>query len=194
MPKRIIGTDSTERPLTKRIDELAAIHEPGATLATIAVNKQPTAQRDAWIAKMLPIYRSTTRSLASICEELRQDDPDFPSRADFFHWADEGYPGLSESLKQARRMRARIGVDELVEIADDSHGDAMLDPRTGEEKLNREFTERSKIRIETRKWLAAKESPDEYGEKVKEPIQAFQIVLPQAYAKYVAPIKSDDDA
>jgi hypothetical protein len=47
--------------------------------------------------------------------------------------------------------------DELVEIADDGRNDWM-NTKWGE-KFNKEAAERSKIRIEARKWLMGKRNP-----------------------------------
>jgi hypothetical protein len=86
-----------------------------------------------------------------------------------------------------------MGIDEIIEIADDASRDTLTDPKTGQERLNREFVERSKIRIEARRFTAQQAIPEEYGEKREQPIQAVQIVLPDDYAKFLAPIKSSDE-
>lgn len=68
---------------------------------------------------------------------------------------------------QARVDQADKIVDEILEIADDATNDWM--EANGEDavgyKLNGEHVQRSKLRIDARKWLAGKLAPKVYGER-----------------------------
>jgi hypothetical protein len=55
-------------------------------------------------------------------------------------------------------------IDELLEIADDSSNDQIIDTE-GEIHFNSQAVQRARLRIDTRKWLACKLVPRVYGLK-----------------------------
>ena len=55
--------------------------------------------------------------------------------------------------------------EEIIEIADDAKNDWM--EREGFKTLNQEHIQRSRVRIDTRKWLMAKLMPKKYGDRVE---------------------------
>lgn len=62
-----------------------------------------------------------------------------------------------EEYKISREMQAEILLDELSDISDDAHNDYMTKQnKNGEEYevVNHEVVNRSKLRVETRKWLS----------------------------------------
>ncbi len=70
--------------------------------------------------------------------------------------------GFSEQYARAREIQAFAIADELLEIADDGRNDWMQrrgnDERGGWE-LNGEHIQRSRVRIDTRKWMLSKMLP-----------------------------------
>lgn len=66
---------------------------------------------------------------------------------------------------KAREMGWHEIGEEIFEIADDGSRDLMIDDG-GNERTNTEVVARSRIRIDTRKWLLAKMLPKIYGEKL----------------------------
>lgn len=105
------------------------------------------------------------RSLRSIC-----CDPDMPSQSTVFRWlADERYAAFRERYARAREAQADALFDEMLDIADDGTNDWMERKRedgTTDEVLNHEHVQRSKLRIEARKWMASKLRPKVYGDKL----------------------------
>jgi hypothetical protein len=94
---------------------------------------------------------------------------DVPSISTFRQWlADEGGAGpLAACYAQAKEVQADSLADEIIEVADDARNDWMEskeEPGSGW-KLNGENIQRSKLRIDTRKWLAAKLAPKKYGDR-----------------------------
>ena len=59
-------------------------------------------------------------------------------------------------------MQADAIFDECLDIADDGANDYMGD----DEKYNGDHVARSRLRIDTRKWMAGKLAPKKYGEKL----------------------------
>ena len=69
---------------------------------------------------------------------------------------------------QAKANQAHVLADECMKIADDDSGDTKIDPETGYEVCNTEFIARSRLRIDTRKWMAARLAPKYYGKAAEE--------------------------
>ena len=72
----------------------------------------------------------------------------------------------AEQYARAREERAAAIFEECLEIADDAVGDMIADPETGEARLNSEHVQRSRLRIDTRKWMVGKMQPKKYGDKL----------------------------
>jgi hypothetical protein len=104
------------------------------------------------------------RSLRSICK-----DEGMPSTATVFRWLRE-HPEFQEQYARAKREGVEALVDEIPDIADDGSNDWMEKLNADGEQigwtLNGEHVQRSKLRIDARKWIAAKLAPKLYGEKV----------------------------
>ncbi len=66
----------------------------------------------------------------------------------------------------AREAQAEVRADEIIEIADDGSSDFTKDD-DGKPIINHEHISRSRLRIDTRKWIAAKLLPKRYGEKLQ---------------------------
>lgn len=110
---------------------------------------------------------SDAQSLRSICL-----DDDMPSQTTVFRWlSDERYSAFREQYVRAREAQADAIFDEILDIADDASNDWMA--RRDEEdgaagwQLNGEHVQRSRLRIDARKWMAGKLAPKKYGEKLE---------------------------
>lgn len=106
------------------------------------------------------------RSLRSVC-----CDPDMPAQSSVFRWlADERYAAFREQYARAREAQADAIFDEILDIADDGSNDWMERRREDgsvDEVLNHEHVQRSKLRIEARRWMAGKLRPKVYGDKIE---------------------------
>ena len=76
------------------------------------------------------------------------------------------YAEFGEQYARAREVGYKLLADEIIEIADDSSGDAMVD-EDGKVKQNAEFVNRARLRVDTRKWMLAKMLPKVYGERIE---------------------------
>lgn len=101
-------------------------------------------------------------SLRTIC-----DDEEMPARSTVFKWLATNSE-FSDQYARAREAQADALFDETLEIADDGRNDWMM--RGGKDdagwQANSEHIQRSRLRIDTRKWMAAKLAPKKYGEKL----------------------------
>lgn len=103
------------------------------------------------------------QSLRQVCR-----DELLPGRDVVYEWLAEN-KAFADQYARACEMRAEAIFDEMFEIADDGSNDWMksLDEDGGTDyKLNGEHVQRSKLRIDARKWALSKMQPKKYGEKV----------------------------
>lgn len=105
------------------------------------------------------------RSLRSICL-----DEGMPNQSTVFRWlADERYIAFREQYARAREAQADALFDEMLDIADDGSNDYVTKERddgSTYEALNAEHVQRSRLRIDARKWMASKLQPKKYGDKI----------------------------
>jgi hypothetical protein len=90
-------------------------------------------------------------------------DDDMPSRRTIFTWLDK-YEDFSHKYAKAKEMAVENLMDELIEIADDSSNDTYEDEK-GNIKTDTEVVSRSRLRVDTRKWVIMKLAPKKYGDK-----------------------------
>ena len=98
-------------------------------------------------------------------ESLRKiaSGPEMPSQAAVFKWlAAEGNEALVEQYARAREAQADTLFDEILDIADDGRNDWVKD-QDGSERYNGDHVQRSRLRIDSRKWMAGKLRPKKYG-------------------------------
>lgn len=92
--------------------------------------------------------------------------PEMPDKHTINAWRYK-YTEFSIQYAKAKIIQADLGAEEIMEIADDATNDWMdTIPKEDQPlgwKLNGEHVQRSKLRIDTRKWLAAKLAPKIYG-------------------------------
>jgi hypothetical protein len=100
------------------------------------------------------------RSLKSI---LRDDD--MPSINTFYDWIESDDKKMNHYAR-ATKIRADFIFEEIIEIADDNSGDRKVNEKTGEEVLDSEFVQRSRLKVDARKWAVSKMNPKKYGDKL----------------------------
>lgn len=143
-------------------------------------------------------------SLRSICRS-----EDMPNVATVIRWlADPEHINFCAQYAVAREARADLLFDEITDIADDATNDWMA--RNGKDDegyaLNGEHVQRSRLRVDARKWVAARMAPKKYGEKITTEITGKDggalevatrvvIVPPKSPAQTsVEPLKREGDA
>lgn len=93
-----------------------------------------------------------------------------PTPAGVLKWARNDVNGFRQKYLDSREIGYHILGDEIREIADDGRNDWMeILNRDGEAvgwKVNGEAVQRSKLRVETRKWILSKMLPKIYGPKL----------------------------
>lgn len=75
-------------------------------------------------------------------------------------------PEQVDQYARALEMSAELMVEDGLEIVDESSGDYRLD-KDGNEVLNSEHIQRSKVRADYRKWIASKRKPKKFGDRIE---------------------------
>jgi hypothetical protein len=91
----------------------------------------------------------------------------YPSSQTFYKWISEDEI-KAKQYARACEVRSDLIFDEILEIADDPREDAIVTDNGI--VMNTEFVQRSKLRIDARKWVLAKMNPKKYGDKVENTI------------------------
>jgi len=99
-------------------------------------------------------------SLNAICKR-----EDMPTEAAVRAWARDDYQGFASKYARAREIGYLRLADEIIEISDEATQDTYIDSY-GNERTNQEVVARSRLRVDSRKWLLSKMLPKVYGEKV----------------------------
>lgn len=101
-------------------------------------------------------------SLRSIC---RQDDIPI-DESTVRHWAIQDIDGFAARYAKAREAQMDAWADEILEVSDDDGGDT-IGGEDGKTFPNSANIQRSRLRVDTRKWLMSKIAPKRYAEKVQ---------------------------
>lgn len=107
----------------------------------------------------------------AICERIADGQflthicasPDMPSETSFRRWKN-GSEELRLAYARAREDRSDAWADELIMIADDA-GNDFIETEDGARLPNHEHIQRSRLRVDARKWIMSKHAPRVYGEK-----------------------------
>lgn len=116
----------------------------------------------------------------SLSRIFREDiDMDLPSMSKVFDWLNPKLKyydqAFAERYARATTVRSEKIFDEILEIADDSSQDYYVDDN-GKRKFDSEHWQRSKLKIEARKWFLAKVLPSKYGERSTTVIESESLV------------------
>ncbi len=119
--------------------------------------------------------RYTPEVAADICTRLAEGesvrsicrDGAMPALRTVMGWLFDGeHEEFLQQYASAREVQAEVWADEIVGIADDAAGDLTTD-KDGKDVVNHEHIQRSRLRVDTRKWIASKLLPKRYGDKLQ---------------------------
>src|SRR5690606_7206910 len=179
--RKVEGGEALKKELEKKINKKktapkkatakrTTTKKPEATAAQKAEEskkKRPRGRPSLYteeLAEKICARLADGESLNSICK-----DDGMPSERTVRTWAlDKNHP-FSPKYAQAREIGYLKMADELLDIADDGTNDWMVRERedgSSTELVNHEHIQRSKLRVDTRKWLLSKMLPKVFGDKV----------------------------
>lgn len=106
---------------------------------------------------------TSDKGMRRLCKE----NPHWPCYQTIFEWRIK-IPSFGDQYAKAKQDQIETLVDQIIDIADDTSNDTLIKKnKDGEnyEVCNTEWINRSRVKIDTRKWLASKLAPKIYGEK-----------------------------
>ncbi len=113
-----------------------------------------------------------TQEIASkICEGIAEGNSlrtvclaeGMPALSSIFLWL-KAHPEFSEQYARACQERSEAMAEDILDISDDGTNDWM--EINNRDVVNNEAVQRSKLRVDTRKWLMSKMIPKKYGDKI----------------------------
>lgn len=105
-------------------------------------------------------------------------DSEMPTRSMIYRWLQDN-ESFRDQYTHAREGLLDYWAEDIVEISDDGRNDWM-ERRSESEKgagvqngyvLNGEHVQRSKLRVDSRKWLLSKLAPKKYGDKIETTVE-----------------------
>src|SRR5258708_4940911 len=110
-----------------------------------------------------------------ICERMTEgeglrkicSDPDMPSRQTFLRWMEKD-TGRQAQYTAAREALMDWYAEEILDIAWDSSKDTIPATKTKPARCDNEWVARSRLKVDTLKFLMAKLHPKRYGDKLPE--------------------------
>lgn len=123
---------------------------------------RPTTYTPELASLICELVSSSTHGLEKLC--ILHDE--LPPKKTVNAWRHK-YPEFRAQYAQAKCEQADLLAEECLDIADDDTHDTKINAE-GYEVCNTEYIARSRLRIDTRKWLAAKLLPKQYGQAAEE--------------------------
>jgi hypothetical protein len=116
------------------------------------------------LAEIICAKLALGKSMRAVCAEDHM-----PCVATVFNWL-RTKPQFLALYTRAKEEAADVLAEEIIEIADDGLNDTYQrrddDGNLLEEGINHDHINRSRLRVEARKWVAAKLKPKKYGDKI----------------------------
>lgn len=150
----------TQQAASPQSDDLPPEGKEGKNAQSLTAPVKATPEiLDAVISRL-----SLGETLSAICR-----DQDMPSRTAVHQWRKQ-IEGFASRYAQAREAGMGAMADEIIEIADDDTLDEVEKVgRNGSRytAVDHENINRSRLRIDTRKWLMARIAPHLYGDRLE---------------------------
>ena len=146
--------------------ELAAKARENGKLggAPVGMSDRPTVY-DPEIVERIFRLMAKGKSLLWICDTSK--DKTFPGTWTFFKWLDDpANEWMRANYVRARQLQAEHFAQEILQISDDGRNDTYIDEETGRVVTDHDVVTRSRLRVDTRKWIASKLLPKVYGDRI----------------------------
>jgi hypothetical protein len=125
--------------------------------------------RDKIMDYVCDALATSSRGLGNILTYAKDELDKVPTYSQIMRWLDED-EAIRDRYARAKEAQADFMADEMLDIADDARNDWMTKQNGSGEPykvVGTETIQRSKLRIDARKWLASKLKPKKYSEKLQ---------------------------
>ena len=123
------------------------------------------------------LIATNTKGLRKICAEYE----DLPCEFTINTWRLK-HPSFAAQFARAKLVQADLLAEEILEISDDGTNDTYIN-EDGYEATNHDVLGRSKLRIDSRKWLASKLLPKAYGDRQQDDSTAQNTLIEKLLEK-----------
>ena len=125
-----------------------------------------TEQFEAIFEEVCTVIATTHRGLNHILREVIEKNIGITCGPVTFYKNLDANKDYANKYAEARRRQAEYMVEQIIDIADDVSADKYVDEE-GREHTNHEAINRSRLRVDARKWHASKLAPKKYGDSTK---------------------------
>lgn len=122
---------------------------------------RPTDYNYELIVEICDKIASTSKGLNRLCKE----NPHWPSRKCIYEWLLR-HKEFSDLYAKAKSHQADFLFEECFDIADDTSRDTRVVGEDEREVCNSEWINRSRLRVDLRKWVVARLAPHKYGDHI----------------------------
>lgn len=146
------------------VAETPVVAVEGALVVEVPVKMGRPSIYSQELADEICLRLSQGESLRAICQ-----DGHMPDISNVLRWVlREDMKDFREQYARARESQAEVMFDEILEIADDGSNDFMTVKKGNleYEMENKEVTNRSRLRVDSRKWYLSKVLPKKFGDKL----------------------------
>ena len=126
------------------------------------INGRPTDYSEELAREICESISVTSKGLLRLCE----NNPHWPTYRTIRNWIRDN-KSFFHLYAQAKLDQADLLVEECLDISDDSTNDTIIDDN-GNSRCDSEWVQRSRLRVDTRKWVASKLAPKMYGERIQQ--------------------------
>lgn len=134
---------------------------------------------------------TSNHSLITVLRKLAKEMDHVPVLSTVWLWLDTDKE-FSDEYARSKELQCEYLAEELIEIADDDSLDTAF-TEEGKPFINKEHIQRSRVRIDTRKWILSKLKPKKYGEKldVEHSVSELNMASIIAFAKQLSGQKGE---
>lgn len=140
------------------------------------LSEEEAERKARYVYQLCQATMETDKGIKRLCEIFRRDDPQFPAARTIRIWIAENAEFRAQ-YEAAKLLQVEHIAEQILEIADDDSEDAIFvggDDESGasaKRVQNSEFIARSRLRVDSRKWLLSKLNPKKYGDKIEQTLQ-----------------------
>jgi hypothetical protein len=138
----------------------------GATMAAKSKAKRPAHRPSEYDTKAPALLEAIATTAKGMHRLHREDPAKYPHPRTVLRWLNEREDFRAQYACAKDAQAELIGMD-CIAIADDSSRDFAIDPKTGAAVFDHENATRSKLRVDARKWVAARLAPRKWGDKTQ---------------------------
>lgn len=154
---------------TKKTSNKPAAKTTKKVKAAVSVEREKKETTEEYrqriVGMVCEVTTVSSQGMDRICKAFKTNNPDFPDETTIRRWFKENEE-LAKQYARAKEDQIEKLVEEIIDISDDSSLDIAFND-DGKPFVDHEHIARSKLRVDSRKWIASKLKPKKYGDKLE---------------------------